>query len=85
MNYQPSRDHRFEYLWEVMSFIEERQCNTCRFKSDREDYSMCFEIEADLLDEGPVEALDDRGDDGVVCTKYATEQEPVDEDQLTLF
>lgn len=31
------------------------------------------------------QALDDRGDDGVVCTKYATEQEPVDEDQLTLF
>lgn len=73
MSYKAHRDHRFEYVWEVMSFIEERQCNSCGFKSDRPDYPMCFEIEAELIEEEPVPALDDRGDDGVVCTKYRDE------------
>lgn len=70
MTYKATRDHRFEYVWDVMQFIEERQCETCAFKSDRDDYPMCFEIEAELISEEPVASLDDRGDDGVVCTRY---------------
>lgn len=71
MKYTPGRDYRFEYLWDVMSFVENYQCNTCAFKSDRPDYPMCFEVEADLIAEnGPVEALDDLGEHGVECVRY---------------
>lgn len=73
MVYIPRRDSRFEYIWDVMTFVEEQQCNSCAFKSDREDDPMCFEIEAELIAEEPVEALDDRGSDGVVCMKYVDE------------
>lgn len=73
-NYIPRRDYRFEYLTEVMDFVEERQCHDCAFKSDRDDYPMCFEVEGELFAEnGPVEALDDLGDEGVVCTRYKNE------------
>lgn len=79
MTYTPRRDQRFHYIWDVMKFVEERQCMSCAFKSDRPDYPMCGEIELELIEEKPVEALDDLGDDGVVCTKYReatlTEQE----------
>ena len=85
MTFFPRRDYRFEYLTDVMSFIE-RQCATCAFKSDRPDYPMCFEIEAELFEEKPVEAFDDHGDDGIVCTKYReetlAEQEHPDQHRL---
>lgn len=68
--YKPGRDHRFEYATDVMDFIESHQCISCAFQSDREGYPMCFEIEADIFEEEPVADLDDRGDDGVVCTRY---------------
>lgn len=85
--YIPKRDYRFEYLWDVMSFIEENKCHDCAFKSDRPDYPMCFEIEAEIIDEKPVAALDDQGDDGVVCTRYRNEVlvEQEHPDQLRLF
>ena len=74
MKYSPKRDYRFEYLTDVMSFVEERQCHDCAFKSDRPDYPMCFEVEGELFAEnGPVGALDDQGNDGVVCTRYRNE------------
>lgn len=78
--YTPHRDSRFEYVWDVMQFIEENQCrNNCAFsklndhdedKSHAEEYPMCYEIEGAIILEEPVAALDDHGDDGVVCTKF---------------
>lgn len=87
MSYRARRDYRFEYVWDVMEFIEENQCGTCAFKSDRPDYPMCFEIEGELISEEPVPALDDRGDEGVVCTRYRNDvlAEQAHPDQGRLF
>lgn len=73
MTYKPRRDYRFEYLWDAIKFIEERQCNNCVFKSDRPEYPMCFEIEAQLIEEKPVDEIDDLGDDGIVCRLFINE------------
>lgn len=85
--YKPQRDSRFEYIWDLMQFIEERQCERCSLKSDRPEYPMCFEIEAEILDEKPVADLDDRGEYGVVCTRYVDEvlAEEAHQNQLRLF
>lgn len=93
--YTPGRDARFEYLWDAINFIEENQCRTCAFsklndpdenREHAEEYPMCYEIEAAMLTEQPVEAIDDCGDDGVVCTKYRdvtlAEQEHIDQGRL---
>jgi hypothetical protein len=86
MTYIPRRDYRFEYLTEAASFIEERQCETCAFKSDRPEYPMCFEIEAVLWDEKPIVEWDDLGDQGLHCTKYRWQQLVDDEtNQEKLF
>ena len=74
MTYIPRRDSRFEYIWEAMTFVEDRQCSTCAFKSDRDEYPICFEIEAVLIDEQPVVEWEDRGDLGLVCHKYRNEE-----------
>jgi hypothetical protein len=91
--YQPHRDRRFEYVWEVMSFIEDNQCGTCAFKNPHgentigEPYMMCGPIEYELTVENPVEGLDDVGDDGVVCRLYREETlvEQEHPDQLRLL
>lgn len=88
MTYTAHRDYRFEYVGDVIEFIEERQCVTCKFCFDDPWTPMCGEISGAIVSEGPVEELDDLGDDGVVCRKYESlppEPEPVDEDQLELF
>lgn len=96
MMYTPHRDGRFHYLWDLMQFIEREQCRSCMFsklndpdedKDHAEEYPMCYEIEGAIITEEPVEALDDRGTDGVVCTRYknrvlAEEEHP---DQGRLF
>ena len=74
MTYFPRRDDRFEYLTEAASFVEDRQCTTCAFKSDRPDYPICFEIEGILLEEDPIIAWDDRGNAGLHCNKYRNEE-----------
>lgn len=77
--YKPRRDERFEYIWEAMRFIEDSQCKTCAFSKKAQDpdnephssqYPMCYEIEAVLLQERPVEELEDAGLQGIICTKY---------------
>lgn len=91
--YTPGRDGRFEYLWELMHFIEDNQCHSCVFSkmvTDRNthgmEYPMCWEIEGALINEEPVPDLDDRGDEGVVCTRYRNAQAAVlEENQDTLF
>lgn len=85
--YTARRDYRFEYVWDLMKFIEDEQCHDCAFKSDRDEYPMCFEIEAELISEQPVPALDDKGDDGVYCTRYRNDvlEEEAHPDQLRIF
>lgn len=85
--YTPHRDERFDYIWELMEFIEETQCGTCAFKSDRFENPMCFEIEAEIIDEKPVADLDDKGSDGVECTRYRNDDlhEQAHADQGRLF
>ena len=94
MTYEPHRDERFEYLWDLMHFIEENQCRTCAFSkliteksSHAEEYPMCYEIEGELIQEIPVAALDDCGDEGVVCTLYrnAAVESESHPDQSRLF
>ena len=93
--YVPRRDYRFEYIYDAVSFVEEYQCGTCRFRKNPDDegqhaieFPMCFEVEAAIMaEDGPVEALDDLGTSGVVCVKYRQgnpEDFVVDPDQLTL-
>lgn len=85
--YVPRRDYRFEYLWEAMSFIEERQCNSCAFKSDRPEYPMCFEIESRFIAEEPVVEVEDLDDEGLVCKVYRNDilAEQAHPDQKRLF
>lgn len=86
MAYTPQRDHRFEYLWELMDFIEDTQCKSCAFRksSDDTDTPMCYEVEGLILLEEEVSCLYDYGEKGVFCTKYRTE-ESYDPHQLELF
>lgn len=92
--YTPGRDYRFEYLWDLMEFIEEHQCRTCAFSklvtdnnAHAEEYPMCWAVEAQIMaEDGPVAALDDRGVEGVVCTRYRNAEAAVEEEnQDTLF
>lgn len=76
--YKAHRDERFEYLWDAMHFIEENQCRTCAYSklvtdpgAHAEDYPMCWNIEAQIIaEDGLVSALEDAGNDGIVCTEY---------------
>jgi hypothetical protein len=68
--YTPTRDYRFEYASQAIAFIELRQCHTCLFKENSTDYPMCYEIAGSIVMEQPVEDIDDRGNEGIVCTKY---------------
>jgi hypothetical protein len=87
VTYTPHRDERFEYITDLMGFIEENQCTVCYFRSDREEYPMCFEIEGQIFTEEPVAELEDVGTQGVVCTKFRLDDppEPVDTNQIPLF
>lgn len=93
--YEPKRDSRFDYLWDVMHFVEEMQCKGCAFSKLQDDegdpehaanYPMCHEIEAKFVLEEPVEELDDAGRDGVVCTLFKSvetaKQEHPDQQRL---
>lgn len=95
MTYTPKRDEKFYYIWDLMNYIEEKQCKTCSFSKIVQDpdnephsseYPMCFEIEAEIIAEQPVEALDDAGDGGVVCSRYRnvvlSEEEHPDQGRL---
>lgn len=94
MTYTPGRDGRFHYLWDLISFIEDNQCEVCYFRK-REDedgnhakeYPMCYEIEGQLILEEPVEELEDAGPKGVVCTKFkmGDPPPPTDPNQLELL
>jgi hypothetical protein len=62
-----------------MNAIEERQCRSCFFsklndhdenRHHAEEFPMCYEIEGLLISADTIEALDNRGGSGVVCTKY---------------
>lgn len=91
--YTPHRDNRFQYMWELMSYLERRQCHSCAFKhehgesSNGQPYTMCGKVESLIIQEMPVADLDDRGEHGVVCTKYMDEvlAEESHPDQLPLF
>jgi hypothetical protein len=87
--YKPGRDGRFYYLWEVANFIEENQCKGCAFSKLQDpdeshehakEYPMCYTVEGKLIAEEPVEELDDRGNDGIVCNVFRSldEQEHLD-------
>lgn len=87
--YTPGRDYRFEYVTDVIEFVERFQCADCAFKESGE-YPMCNEVSGQLLVQdsefAPVPELDDRGSDGVVCVKYRqdvlVEQEHPDQGRL---
>jgi hypothetical protein len=101
MSYVPRRDSRFDYIWEAMDHIEERQCVNCAFsklqdpdvdKSHAEEYPMCFEVEADFIVKEaahePIEYISDYAPLGLTCNKYEPVGKPViapDENQLPLF
>lgn len=76
MTYTPRRDHRFEYIWEAMSFVEENQCSSCMLRGDQDEYPMMgctFGIDVKFIDEVPIEEIDDLGNDGISCHKYEPE------------
>lgn len=57
-------------MWDLIEYIEAGQCFDCAFKTDVAEYPMCNTVMVPLVDMEPVEVLDDKGDDGVVCTRY---------------
>lgn len=68
--YVPRRDHRFEYVTEVAEYVENKQCVSCIFRDERDEFLMCLEIEGRLLVEQPIDEWTDQGDDGVSCDKW---------------
>lgn len=85
MTYTPKRDYRFEYVGDVITFIEEYQCKGCAFMNDRGDgMFMCPEIEGELILEKSVPDLDDRGEHGVVCTRYRSVDDYTHPDPLQM-
>ena len=74
------RTSRFDYLWDLMSFIEDNQCRKdCAFSKlndpdqdadHAEEYPMCFQIEGNIIIEEPVEELDEQSDGTVICNRY---------------
>jgi hypothetical protein len=64
----------FPYAEDLINYVEYNQCVTCAFSKLVDDpnneFPMCHEIEAQILLESPVEALDKTPDGGVVCTAY---------------
>jgi hypothetical protein len=95
MTYTPRRTAEFEYVWELISHIEHNQCFDCAFSKpvvdpDSEphssEYPMCYEIEAAIIAEEPLEALDEAPDGVVVCSLYKNkvlaEQEHPDQGRL---
>lgn len=68
----------YQYLWDMITDIEQNQCVTCRFRKNPDDegqhaqeYPMCFEVEGEIIvEDSPVEALDKDDSGDVVCTKY---------------
>lgn len=94
MSYKPGRDHRFEDVTDVMNFIEEMQCKNCIYKKDfvgwgishANEYPMCHEIEVEFfvadVDFKPIDSLEDRGDDGVVCLKFTPQWAHPDQTRL---
>lgn len=96
MTYTPSRDSRFEYIEDLITFIEENQCRFCYFRKHpnqgddpdhAESYPMCYAQEGAVYMEEPMDTLDDKGDDGVVCNLFKLGEPPlpVDPDQLSLI
>jgi hypothetical protein len=84
--YRPHRDHRFEYVTDVINHIEEIQCGSCVFREDGE-FPMCLPISGQLILEEPVEEINDLGSDGLTCTKYRNGEPSAEqvEGQETLF
>lgn len=69
--YTPHRDYRFEYIWEAMAFVEKRQCLTCVKRDDDPNYPMCSDVAEFFFAEiVAIPMVDDRGDEGIVCTIY---------------
>ena len=74
--------------------IEDELCVTCRFRKNpdedgqhAQEFPMCYEIEAEMMGDEPVEVLDTTENGMVVCSKYRP-GDPwdfvEDPDQLTL-
>lgn len=76
MAYKPRRDYRFEYIWDAIAWVEDNQCRSCIHRkseqshSFNDEYPMCHEVEADFVEEKPVQAVEDLGDEGLLCTRY---------------
>lgn len=77
--YNPRRTARFEYLWEVMNFVEENQCRMCvhsklkdpdENKSHAEEYPMCYEVEGAMMLEEPVHEFDEDEHGLITCNKF---------------
>lgn len=73
MTYIPRRDYRFEYLHDVLNWMEEHVCSDCIFrKMDQTEYIMCHELEGKIFLEEPIEEWEDLGDLGLSCNLKAT-------------
>lgn len=82
--YHPVRDSRFEYVWDAIEHIEERNCSKgCVFAvAATEEYpGQGCELITKIMFEEDVEEIDDRGYE-LFCTKRKT---PVPPNQLGLF
>lgn len=92
--YEPHRSARYEYITELISDIEKRQCGSCAFSKlvdspqdpNSWDFPMCWQVEGETMLEKPVECLDEQPDGVVVCTVYrSAELVAQEKDQEVLF
>ena len=68
MSYTPHRDYRWEYISDMLNWMEENQCFNCIFRETGE-VIMCMEFQGQAFLEEPMEEWDDLGDEGVACNK----------------
>lgn len=71
--YVPRRTDRFEYVIDVINYVESQQCAGCAFREERD--AMCTPVATSLIVERPCEELNELEDQTVVCTRFVPDVE----------
>lgn len=68
--YKPHRNELFEYAADAVTYVEEVQCSTCKFREAMDEFFMCWEAQSNILFELPVEFMYENPDQTITCIKY---------------
>jgi hypothetical protein len=69
--YIPRRDHRFEYIYEAMQYVEQKQCKNCIKRDDDPNYPMCSDVAEFFFAEiVSIPMVEDHGEYGIFCNIF---------------